>query len=46
MEQTAQQRTYRSLCCTWYASYVPARHFTDGDAALLAEQARGRVRQV
>ena len=41
MEQTAQQRTYRSLCCTWYDAYVPAWHFTDGDVALLTEQARG-----
>ena len=46
MEQTAQQRTYRSLCCTWYDAYVPAWHFTDGDVALLTEQARGGARQV
>ena len=29
MEQTVQHRTYRNLCCTWYASYVPAGHITD-----------------
>ena len=27
--RTAQHRTYRSLCCTGYAAYVPLRHFTD-----------------
>ena len=43
---SSQQRTYHNLCCTWHASYVPAWHFTDGDVALLTEQARGGVRQV
>ena len=46
MEQTVQHRTYRNLCCTWYDAYVPARHCTDCDVALLSEQARGGVRQV
>ena len=41
-----QPRTYRNLCCTWYVGYVPARHSTDGDVALLTEQACGGVRQV
>ena len=45
-DENSQPRTYRNLCCTWYASCVPAWHFTDGDVALLAEQARGGVRQV
>ena len=29
MSLNVQSSTYRNLCCTWYASYVPARHFTD-----------------
>ena len=45
-EVNHQPRMYRNLCCTWYASHVPAWHFTDGDVALLTEQARGGVRQV
>ena len=46
MDVNSQPRMYRNLCCTWHASYVPAWHFTDGDVALLTEQARGGVRQV
>ena len=46
MNQNGPTRTYRNLCCTWYDVYVPVRHFTDGDVALLTEQARGGARQV
>ena len=46
MRRTVQPRTYRNLCSTVYAGYVPAWHFTDCDVALLTEQARGGVRQV
>ena len=46
MRQNDQQRTYRNLCCTWQDVYVPVWHTTDGDVALLTEQARGGVRQV
>ena len=37
----SQQRTFRNPCCTRNADHVPAWHFTDCDAALLTEQARG-----
>ena len=46
MSLNVQPRTYRNLCCTWYAAYVPAWHLTDSDVALLTEQARGGARQV
>ena len=42
---TSHARTATSVG-TLYAGYVPARHFTDGDVALLTEQAHGGVRQV
>ena len=28
-KESDQHRTYRNPCCTWYAAYVPLRHFTD-----------------
>ena len=45
-DENSQPRTYRNLCCSWVRRYVPAWHFTDGDVALLTEQARGGARQV
>ena len=46
MTSKDQQRTYRNLCCTWYADFVPLRHFTDCRDGVLTGQVPRSVRQV
>ena len=29
MKRTTNHACTRNLCCTWYAAYVPSRHYTD-----------------